>query len=112
MTSTHAISSDLMDRIIHCLDSSDMPERDSLINELNKEREWFVISVLHRARLVEDIIENDDFPMRNMTDDVMAEIANDISNNQQYDDELYDAIFVAVDKHFKKIFKKTNGGDS
>ena len=109
MTSTHAISSDLIDRIIKSLElltSEDALNRfvspdcakdiQRIINDLNLEREWFVVSVLHRSRPDGDVLK-----MISLSDDEIQEISNNISNNQEYDDALDLAWREELDKFFE-----------
>ena len=92
---THAVDSKLMDRIVKHLDYNDVAtpnsrieESQKLIEELNQERDWVVISVLHPGRLVEKA----DDPLAKLAWEHVDEIANNVSNNQQYDDALDAAI--------------------
>jgi len=127
MTSTHAISSDLMDRIIKHLEfmSSEQAQKTFVspdlakqiqadIAELNQERDWVVISVLHPGRLVESA----DDPLSKLAWENASEMANNIANNQQYDDALDDAIlqewdkFLEDHKEAEKIVKEITGESS
>ncbi len=93
--STHAIQSELIDRLVKFLDYDNVAtptpridEAKELIEELNHERDWVVISVLHPGRLVEMA----DDPSVKLAWDNLDEIANRVHNNQQYDDALDAAI--------------------
>ena len=120
MTSTHAIDSDLMDRIISKLNylsgsrvaSPNLSkEIRGIIDELNHEREWFVISVLHPGRLVEKA----DNPLAKLAWENVSEIANNVANNQGYDDELDLAIqeewdkFLADHEEAERTVKEISG---
>ena len=108
---THAIDSDLMDRIIKHLkfmSSKNAQKRfvspnlakeiEKTIKELNLERDWVVISVLHPGRLVEMA----DDPLAKLAWEHVGEIANNVSNNQQYDDAL-DAV---IDEEWEKFLEE------
>jgi len=98
---THAIQSDLMDHIIKTLDLAEKIIRESqgakqedlilfgqyishLKSDINEERAWVVISVLHPSRLVEKA----DDPLAKLAWEKIDEVADKVANNQGYDDEL------------------------
>jgi hypothetical protein len=105
--STHPIDSELMDRIVKYLEfvSSEHAQKTFIspnlakdiqrdINELNQERDWVVISVLHPGRLAPEA----DDPNVRLAWEALSEIADNVSNNQQYDDALNSAIEEAWDR--------------
>ena len=107
----HAIESELMDRIVKHLEymSSEQAQKSFVspdlakeiradIEELNRERDWVVISVLHPGRLVE-MAED---PLAKLAWDNIDEIANNVSNNQQYDD----ALDLAISEEWEKFLEK------
>ena len=97
----HPVDSELMDRIVKHLEymSSGRAQTSFIspdlakdiqtdIEEFNRERDWVIISVLHPMRLAE-MAED---PLAKLAWDHVDEIANNVFNNQQYDDALDAAI--------------------
>ena len=107
---THAIDAELMDRIVKHLEymSSEKAQKSFVspdlakeiradIEEFNRERDWVVISVLHPGRLVEMA----DDPLAKVAWNNIDEIANNVSNNQQYDD----ALDLAISEEWEKFLE-------
>jgi Fe2+ transport system protein B len=92
--STHPIDSDLMDKIIDLLKSKYQTANGiqepakSIIEELNQNRDWVIISVLHAGHMVEKA----DDPDSDLAWESREEIANEIMNDEKYSEALDDAI--------------------
>jgi hypothetical protein len=103
--STHAIQSELIDRIVAALGLSKhqtnprhAADIKEIIEELNRERDWVVISVLHPGRLVEMA----DDPLAKLAWENLDEIADRVHNNQQYDD----ALDLAITEEWEKFLEE------